>query len=117
MTFGERAALGSRAALRLTWLKARAHGEPRARLLRIVRICHARNLSIPEIDAYVVEQLVSARLRLKDARSSGLASEKSLRALEHAIHAVEHAEKTRRDLRHPFVPDTRKPARGRRGVR
>ena len=45
-------------ALRLAWLHARAVGSPRQRLDELIRRYRAKNFSIAEIDAYLVEEHV-----------------------------------------------------------
>ena len=93
---------GGPAALRLTWLKARASGVSRNHLIELVRTCHDRNFSIPEIHAYVAEQLASAREGLEMARKSGRVNEATLSDLEHLIRSGETAEQVRQDLvKHP----------------
>src|SRR5262245_26555881 len=85
-------------ALRLTWMKARAANAPRGRLLELITTCRQRNFSIPEIDAYVAEQLASAREGLEKARKSGVLAPEVLTALERAINQGEFAEQDRREL-------------------
>jgi hypothetical protein len=86
------------AALRLAWLKARAGGASRGHLLGLVRTCHERKFSIPEIHAYVAEQLAIAREGLERARKSGKVSEATLRELDELIRTGETTEQVRQDL-------------------
>jgi hypothetical protein len=83
-------------ALRLSWLQARAIGSPRKRLLELIEVCRNRDFAIPEIDAYVAEELASARERLSKARQEGSVASRTLRTLEQTIEAAEASEHTRR---------------------
>ena len=83
-------------ALRLSWLQARAIGSPRKRLLELIEVCRNRDFTIPEIDAYIAEELASARERLSKARQAGSVASRTLRTLEQTIEAAEASEHTRR---------------------
>ena len=83
-------------ALRLSWLQARAIGSPRKRLLELIEVCRNRDFTIPEIDAYIAEELASARERLSKARQAGSVASRTLRTLEQTIEAAEASERTRR---------------------
>lgn len=84
-------------ALRLSWLQARAIGSPRKRLLELIEACRNRDFTIPEIDAYIAEELASARERLSKARQDGSVASRTLRTFEQTIEAAEASEHTRRD--------------------
>lgn len=79
------------AALRLTWLKARALGASRDQLFELIRQCCERRFLIPEIDAYIAEQFAGARRWLENARQCGSVSTRQLQALEEAIQSGESA--------------------------
>ena len=91
-------------ALRLSWLQARAIGSPRKRLLELIEVCRNRNFTIPEIDAYIAEELATARERLSKARQEGSVASRTLRTLEQTIEAAEASEHTQRDVKmHPTL--------------
>jgi DNA-binding transcriptional MerR regulator len=84
-------------ALRLAWLQARAIGSPRKQLLELIAQCRDRGFSIPEIDAYIVEQLANAREHLQRARSEGTMATRTLRVHERTMDLAEAAVHTRED--------------------
>lgn len=84
-------------ALRLTWLQARALGSTRRRLIELIAQCRDRKFSIPEIDAYVAEELASAREGLSRARRDGTMAARTLRVHERTIELAEAAERKRQD--------------------
>ena len=82
-------------ALRLTWLQARAIGSPRGHLIELIAQCRDREFSIPEIDAYVAEELAKAREGLTRARREGSMAARTLRVHERTIELAEAAERKR----------------------
>ena len=90
-------------ALRLAWLQARAIGSPRSRLLELIAQCRDRHFSIPEIDAYIAEQLTIAREELKRARTDGSMATRTLRVHERTIELAEAAE-SKRGAAHSLNP-------------
>jgi hypothetical protein len=83
-------------ALRLDWLLARVIGSPREHLLELIGRYRSRNFAIPEIDAFVDEQLACAREALEHAERTRALAPRKLRALGHTIESALAAERGRR---------------------
>jgi hypothetical protein len=82
-------------ALKLDWLLARAIGSPRE-LIELIGRCRSRNFAIPEIDAFVDEQLACGREALEHAERTRALAPRKLRALGQTIESALAAERGRR---------------------
>jgi hypothetical protein len=82
-------------ALRLAWLQALATEAPRSRLIELVELYEARGFAIPEIDAFIDEELTGARERLEHAQQIGTISAALLGILERTIESAVAAERRR----------------------
>jgi len=82
-------------ALMLAWLQARAIASPRGRVLELITLYKKRGFSIPEVDAYIDEQLASARERLEQAQRSGALTPRMLGLLARTVEAAVAAERRR----------------------
>ena len=82
-------------ALMLAWLQARAIASPRGRVLELITLYKKRGFSIPEVDAYIDEQLASARERLEQAQRSGALTPRVLGLVARTVEAAVAAERRR----------------------
>jgi hypothetical protein len=90
-----------REALRLAWLRARAlHASPE-RLRDLICQARERRFAIPEIDAFVMEQIARARAELEDLRVSPSADPALVAAFARAIANAEATVKLEHEARDP----------------
>lgn len=82
-------------ALTLAWLQARAIASPGGRVLELIALYKKRGFSIPEVDAYIDEQLVSARERLEQAQRSGALTPRVFGLVSRTVEAAVAAERRR----------------------
>jgi DNA-binding transcriptional MerR regulator len=80
-------------ALRLSWLQARAIGSPRGRLLELIVLSRDRGFAIPEIEAFVAEELARAREELTRARAEGTIAARTIRVHERTIELAQASER------------------------